>query len=772
MSFVAVAAHKMYRGFTPERQEVPYAYEVLDVAEALTRKYETDAHLVTYVVRGHYRQPRINKAGLEYFPHPAEVDVFFCDVDNPDHADWDKDSMEAALERYAIVEPLETAGIYLTAHGSRIVQPLAKAIPVPEVEPYLARWLGQLEEVGINVDWACRDWTRHFRLPHVIRDKGEYTSPHVDLAFMRPIELEPIENLDGTAKRLFGPLSLFDADGAPVCKYYEIAEPLVEGGQSMQWELCEGRKKYPCEHAETCPAKKGVEGPRNARIALGTHGLMSKLKKHAGTTGLTIIDEPPHLIETIELTTDDFHHTLDNLYAFESRFADAMKPSVEALRQWTERLAPLKDIFELRTVLDRAQEYVPVDMIGAASLAAETEDSIRMCVVHAPLSDYRSDAPPLTNACLAAAKHSLELACKYGRASKVLHLLRRGLTLKAHVVLRLEERNGRRTLLVTLPREQLMRTLNAAGPIVITDANAKLHVETLKRIVGYPPTVHEFTAADGAPVTRTFIRNKTATRKAWRKGSDWLVNDKLVGAVKAVFDWTKEDSSAKELAIITFKPVAVMLEAVLDPWAEEWENKWVGLGQHPDTLALARKKLGPIVKSWPGAVILAHYGNLRGLNFMKGVDALATLGDPWHQLGDIQNETAYLGIDDKWTKRVEELCRAELEQAHGRLRTIHRTKPARALHVGNILPSGRAWTDGSAEIRWSKGGRRCVNDTLIPEEELQAIVQELGGQRAVGRLLGCDHKMVSRYLKGQPMKQEMAERLLAKHQKVSAQPAE
>jgi hypothetical protein len=1027
----------MYRGFTPERQEVPYAYEVLDVAEALTRKYETDAHLVTYVVRGHHKQPRINKAGLEYFPHPAEVDVFFCDVDNPDHADWDKDSMEAALERYAIVEPLETAGIYLTAHGSRIVQPLAKAIPVPEVEPYLARWLGQLEEVGINVDWACRDWTRHFRLPHVIRDKGEYTSPHVDLAFMRPIELEPIENvqvylppakakkakgktngagseatgtvgktnaadevltvdwtgrpapapmptfsvewikdvpeiwydrikpiaaavrevqtewhtlflalsgallgrqtpperlpaiiraisiatgadtktedrvrgamttvqqkqagrqftgystlkehwpavatavdnclsrgnesklramarenahlpppppveestalmqkvirdapdgltlisaecglgktwaacdvavensrkehvseraegvraplgsktaisvdknklakqviqdihgLDGSAKRFFGPLSLLDADGIPVCKYHDIAEPLVEGGQSMQWELCQGRGMFPCEYADGCPAKDGVEGPSDARIAVGTHGLMTKLKKHAGTTGLTIIDEPPHLLETLELKAEDFQHTLNHLYAFETRYGEAMTPAVEALRRWTERLAPLEEIVGLDTGIRRAADYLPADILDAASLAAECTSDAVMCVVHAPLSEFRSDSPPLTYAALAGAKRDWEKADNLGRASKVLHLLRRGLTMMSPVVLRVVTRHGRRVLLVTQPREQLMNTLAAAGPIVVTDANAKLHARILQKIVGYPPHFHQFSAPDGAPISRTLIRNKTATRKAWRNGTEWLVNDKLIGAVRSLFDWAKEDSSAKELAIITFKPISVLLRAVMKPESKDLEDAWLALEQKREALALAREKLGPILKSWPGTIMLAHYGALRGLNSMKGFDALATLGDPWPQVGDVQNESAFLGSTDEWKARLEDLCRAELEQAHGRLRTIHRTKPARALHVGNILPSGRAWTDGSVEIRWSKGGRPRVNDTLIPQDELRTIVQELGGQRAVGRLLKCDRMMVARYLKGQPMKKEMADRLLALHAAASPNP--
>jgi hypothetical protein len=130
----------------------------------------------------------------------------------------------------------------------------------------------------------------------------------------------------------------------------------------------------------------------------------------------------------------------------------------------------------------------------------------------------------------------------------------------------------------------------------------------------------------------------------------------------------------------------------------------------------------------------------------------------------VQNESALLGSTDEWKARLEELCRAELEQAHGRLRTIHRTKSARALHVGNILPSGRAWTDGSVEVRWSQGGRPRANDTVIPQDELRAIVQELGGQSAVARLLGCSQPAVANYLAGRKMKQETVDQLRALHQ--------
>ena len=49
---VAVAPHTRFCGFDGVRENVFDAYKVLDLAEALHRHYSTDAHLVSYVVRG------------------------------------------------------------------------------------------------------------------------------------------------------------------------------------------------------------------------------------------------------------------------------------------------------------------------------------------------------------------------------------------------------------------------------------------------------------------------------------------------------------------------------------------------------------------------------------------------------------------------------------------------------------------------------------------------------------------------------------------------
>ena len=192
MSRVAVARHWRIQGFDGVRDNVRDAYEILDLREALDRRYRTDAHLVAYVVPGAKRQPRINKSGLPHFGRPVEMGVFFCDVDNPDHAMWTDEMLAQALEQYERLEVLQTAGVYHTARGRRIVQPIESPIPVYEVEPFIRRWFLQLERAGLVVDWSCRDWTRHYRLPHVVRDGVWYRSPFVDLSRMRPIPLEPL----------------------------------------------------------------------------------------------------------------------------------------------------------------------------------------------------------------------------------------------------------------------------------------------------------------------------------------------------------------------------------------------------------------------------------------------------------------------------------------------------------------------------------------------------------------------------------------------------
>ena len=158
MTTIAVARDKFAKG------DGPAVYEQVELVEALERVYRSDAHLVGYVVGDGPMQSRLTKSSET---DQAVTTTVFVDVDNPGHAPWTPEATAAALERYRAL-PLP-AGVYHTAHGARFVLPLATPVPVVQAEALIRRALTTFAEAGIAVDWAARDWTRHFRCPHVVR---------------------------------------------------------------------------------------------------------------------------------------------------------------------------------------------------------------------------------------------------------------------------------------------------------------------------------------------------------------------------------------------------------------------------------------------------------------------------------------------------------------------------------------------------------------------------------------------------------------------------
>ena len=172
---VSVAPDKYSKGF-PNPAATP-DFQPVELREALTRDYTTDAHLVTYVVEGQERHPRIRKKGLDSYGKPVRVYCLFCDVDNPDHGDWTEELRYEAREREAKLSILQTVGVYETSHGLRYIQPLESPVKAEDAERYLAAWLNSLTQAGVNADPTCKDWTRHYRLPNVVRRGRKFVSP-------------------------------------------------------------------------------------------------------------------------------------------------------------------------------------------------------------------------------------------------------------------------------------------------------------------------------------------------------------------------------------------------------------------------------------------------------------------------------------------------------------------------------------------------------------------------------------------------------------------
>ena len=971
MTCIAVGRHEKIPGFGGRRKDVPEAFRVLDLREALTRVYPTDAHAVTYVIPGAAWQPRINKPGLATFDGFPVTGVFFADLDNPNHGDWTPELYDEALERYESLEILQTAGIYHTAHGARIVQPLVQPIPVEQVEPYIARWLQQLQQAGLDPDDRCKDWTRLFRMPNVRLKTGPFRTPYMNLERMRPVALEPLwdppplraarptpqapleplpridwrrevpgewrdrigpladavravqtewhtlflalsgallrrgaspehlpaivraishathadtrtedreasarttveKHLQGLpitgygtlsrewpgvadalesvlpggdaprdehaspvppplaesqaamraalrdapdgltllaaecglgktaaaldvaaeraarahsnpdaegkraplhsktaisvdkhelaqqivadladrgvqARRIFGPLSLKHPDGTPVCQLHEVARHLVSGGQPMQWELCQGRDIEPCPHRDTCPARDGVEGPEDARVTVGPHQLIGALDREAGATGLLVIDEPPDLLDLTPLRLVDLERTLGMLTAFDAGFASALAPAVEALHAWTEHVGDIGRCVPIREAIAQAAEIIDPATLKRARITCRFEGDPVQYAAAAQPDERTGKAPPIRFAELKAARNNVAYARKLGRASGVLHTLFHAVTSEAPAAVVLEQGPGKRThLIVITVREQLARALRREGAVVAMDANIAVNAPIFAKAVGYDPLLHRFAGADGAPIRRLHIRRKSAVRKHWLPRGKLKLAPGLVRSVKDILEFAE---GTRTLGIITMHTIELALRAALEPETPQHETAWREARQDPETLAQARELLSPLLQAYPGEILLGHYGAVRGLNHMRDVECLATLGDPWPHLNRVRHEVAFLGLEDTWESRMVELCKAELEQAHGRLRAVHRSAPSRAIHVGSVRPGGHGWSTGPVEVRTVRPGRQLQPATMSTEE-FRIIVNELGGVRAAARALGTPRSTVSDYRSG------------------------
>lgn len=168
----------------------------MDLAEALARTFTTDAMAVPYLLRRDGVPldafPRVSKASLPWLASEGfevVVGVLLADIDNPAHGPWTPDLWVEFEERYATAQTLATAGVYVGRGGWRVVQPLLVPVAVERAEAVIDAWFEQLEADRILPDNACRDWTRHMRLPGARRDGRRYAAEaSVRLERMVPIE--------------------------------------------------------------------------------------------------------------------------------------------------------------------------------------------------------------------------------------------------------------------------------------------------------------------------------------------------------------------------------------------------------------------------------------------------------------------------------------------------------------------------------------------------------------------------------------------------------
>lgn len=569
-----------------------------------------------------------------------------------------------------------------------------------------------------------------------------------------------------TASKIPGALHLFSPpslvrNGAPVCAYADAAKALAAGRQSVRRELCEGRGRNPCDLAEGCAARDGIEGDPNSALVVGVHGLVRELRTYAGPSGTLIVDEPGEVVFTERVTLDDLETAARYLDAFELRYATAIAPALAALMAWVREAGVVEGpLVSVHDAVRLEATGVPRELLEAAGIdpdPATVGDGVLVAAAGAIPDSARSHAPPLLWRSVALARSNRARAEELGKASRFLDLLWRGVTAPVLVSAHIDERGGERAATLVSLNPDLLHALEHEGGVVILDANAALHMPAVKLVLGElahtkgtPTKLVELAVDDGAPILRTVLACGSANRSAWmpRGVPDWDAG--ILPALRAAVAWMARLPWCRTVGFIAPLAIEAAVAHTLRPDDPKPRKLWP---HSKRALDAARAALAPVLAGFDGAVLTGHYGALEGLDFMAGCDATVTFMDPRPNLGDELLRGEFLGLDAEG--RVDELAAAELEQAHGRLRTIHRTKPGRQLHVGVVVPHG--WAGRPVDVESLLIGRPKGAAAMSAEEFTAAREASGVSQAAFARSVRVSVGAVKHYEKGRaPVPEDVA----------------
>lgn len=554
------------------------------------------------------------------------------------------------------------------------------------------------------------------------------------------------------AKRLYGPLSVLGPDGKPVCHYHKYGLPLVEGGQSLRHEFCEGRGQHPCPHADTCEIKNGWEGEEKADVAVGTYGKLGALNTFAGKTGLLACDEPPDGLEHAAFDLGQIERWCaggrpEIGQHFDRTYVTLMRPALIAFIGWAWDAPVTESTYELAETIDMGHAAPPQRILDAAHEAAPDALTPVEYVKATVPSEGEPEPPPILGYKAYACRSNQSLAKRIGAMSAFLRVFQRGTGFDTRTRVRIKEQEGgARTVHFTYPNVQLEVALKRQGPVVLMDANMELKRDIYAKTAGYEPEYFAYGAKDKSPVERTLLHCKTATRSYWLPQGRIRLSDTLPSALRWVVEWANQGEQDGPLALITMLPIKLAIAAAMEGSdGDAARQAWLDRGRKEEALDTAVEAFKPIVKACKREVLLGHYGAMRGLNHMVHAECLATLGDPRPNLDQVRYDVDFLNLPTHHTLRLTELTQAELEQAHGRLRTVHRDRPGRALHVGSVRPSGTGWSEGVRIVSFaeSRYAHRTSSST-----DLKGLLELPGGATHVAKQMGVSRAALYRYVHG------------------------
>lgn len=188
MTYITVFADKYEPGWPYEGKGSRTPSQIAPVAAALTHPFTTDAHFVAYVpgdlqAKRLRKKPGVSaleKGRIELLGGVVFVNAIVFDCDDPvahgtgapARPDWQQQTHARILQIAA-----DNPGMrwYATRGGFRLLGTIARELRCQDDGErwtvYHDAWRSFLTRVyGIELDDACKDWTRFYRLPFVVRD--------------------------------------------------------------------------------------------------------------------------------------------------------------------------------------------------------------------------------------------------------------------------------------------------------------------------------------------------------------------------------------------------------------------------------------------------------------------------------------------------------------------------------------------------------------------------------------------------------------------------
>ncbi len=553
--------------------------------------------------------------------------------------------------------------------------------------------------------------------------------------------------------RLFSPPSLRDESGAYVCVHRDAALPLAEAGVSIAREFCEGRGKPDrrCSQYDRCPARAGKEGPEDAAVVVGPFQLLKRLQAHAGEQGRLIIDEPPDPVETVTLTLKQMHETR-GFTDIDVRYRDALRPLLSGLIHFVEKVAdPVGTGVTVAQALELSGDGIsdadaesaedatglPPDGVSVASSVFAWARASKPVVEGKP--DDRS--PPIPWRKMALARQVASAAKELARVIQTFRVVQDLADDPARVMLWVDDK----TLIIKRPDRLLSGACQRQGLTALLEATPDPLLGPLRAICPTPPEVRRLPVVDRTPVRRAHIIARGGRSTLFKNG---LPDPTAMKPYLCAFGaWLRADADTKSVGVVTFLPLAIAFRHALGNATEsatallQWEQAGHPLSLLADLVAAVKHGL----RGWDGSVLTMHYGACRGLDsfHVADVDALATIGDPWTQLGDVWKDGELFAIDGDTLAKDRAI--AELTQAQARIRAPQLTRSKRALHIGKLRPAGWGWDLDDVEVvrihaQQDKAFEDCVS-------RLRACSAKVG-RHALAKSLGVSLSALDSYLKG------------------------